>query len=43
MRHTREDVVARARREFLALDRLVRRLRPADWRRRVPRRPTRDP
>jgi hypothetical protein len=43
MRHTRKDVVARARREFAALDRLVARLRPADWKRRVPRPPTRDP
>jgi hypothetical protein len=43
MRHTRTEVVARARREFACLDRLVARLRPADWRRRVPRPPTRDP
>jgi hypothetical protein len=43
MRHTRRDVMARTRREFAALDRLVRRLRPADWARRVPRPPTRDP
>jgi len=43
MRHTRKEVVARTRREFAALDRLVARLRPADWKRRVPRPPTRDP
>ena len=43
MRHTRAGVVARARREFAALDRVVSRLRPADWRRRVPRPSTRDP
>ena len=43
MRHTRRSVIARTRREFAALDRLVARLRPADWRRRVPRPPTRDP
>jgi hypothetical protein len=43
MRHTRRGVVARTRREFASLDRLVRRLRPADWRRRVPRPPGRDP
>jgi hypothetical protein len=43
MRHTRAEVVARARREFAALDRLVSRLGPAEWRRRVPRPPTRDP
>jgi hypothetical protein len=42
MRHTRRTVTARARREFAQLDRLVRRLRPADWRRRVPRPPGRD-
>ncbi|MGH7391705.1 MAG: maleylpyruvate isomerase N-terminal domain-containing protein [Candidatus Rokuibacteriota bacterium] len=43
MRHTRKDVIDRARREFAALDRLVKRLRSADWKRRVPRPPTRDP
>jgi hypothetical protein len=43
MRHTRQAVVERTRREFGALDRLVRRLRPSDWRRRVPRPPGRDP
>ena len=43
MRHTRKDVIARTRREFAALDRLVTRLRPADWARPVPRPPTRDP
>ena len=43
MRHTRKDVIARTRREFAALDRLVRRLHTADWRRRAPRPPTRDP
>ena len=43
MRHTRKEVVDRARREFAQLDRLVARLRPADWKRRVPRPPTRDP
>ena len=43
MRHTRKEVVDRARREFAALDRLLARLRPADWKRRVPRPPTRDP
>ena len=43
MRHTRAQVLARARREFAALDRLVARLRPADWKRRVPRPATRDP
>ena len=43
MRHTRRQVLDRARREFAALDRLVARLRPADWKRLVPRPPTRDP
>src|SRR5207249_5647969 len=43
MRHSKKDVIARTRREFAALDRLVARLRPADWKRRVPRPPTRDP
>jgi len=43
MRHTRTEVVARTRHEFAALDRLVARLRPADWTRRVPRPPTREP
>jgi hypothetical protein len=43
MRHTKKEVVDRARREFAKLDRLVARLRPADWKRRVPRPPARDP
>jgi hypothetical protein len=43
MRHTRKAVVARTRGEFARLDRLVARLRPADWKRRVPRPSTRDP
>jgi len=43
MRHTRKNVVARVRREFARLDHLVARLRPADWNRRVPRPPDRDP
>jgi Mycothiol maleylpyruvate isomerase N-terminal domain len=43
MRHTRRDVLDRTRREFARLDRLVARLRPADWKRPVPRPPTRDP
>src|SRR2546422_11562438 len=43
MRHTKRTVVARARREFAILDRRVSRLKPADWKRRVPRPPTRDP
>jgi hypothetical protein len=43
MRHPRQSVLARTRREYATLDRLVRRLHPADWRRRVPRPPARDP
>jgi Mycothiol maleylpyruvate isomerase N-terminal domain len=43
MRHARRDVIARTRREFGRLDALVRRLRPPDWNRPVPRPPTRDP
>lgn len=43
VRHTRRTVLARTRREFAALDRLVARLRPADWRRRVPRPAGREP
>src|SRR5438445_9936815 len=43
MRHSKKDVIARTRREFAILDRLVHRLRAADWKRRVPRPPTRDP
>ena len=43
MRHTKKDVIARTRREYAILDRLVTKLRPADWKRRVPRPPTRDP
>jgi len=43
MRHKKADVIARTRREYAVLDRLVRRLRPSDWNRRVPRPPTRVP
>jgi len=43
MRHTRKEVIGRTRREFVKLDRLVARLGPAEWKRRVPRPPTRDP
>ncbi|PYM91971.1 MAG: hypothetical protein DME04_16600 [Candidatus Rokuibacteriota bacterium] len=42
MRHTKRAVVARTRREFAQLDRVVRRLRPADWMRPVPRPEGRD-
>jgi len=43
VRHTKREVLTRTRREFAILDRLVSRLKPADWKRRAPRPPTRDP
>jgi hypothetical protein len=43
MRHTRKGIIGRTRREFSRLDSLVRRLHAADWSRRVPRPPARDP
>jgi hypothetical protein len=43
VRHTKRNVLARTRREFASLDRLVSRLGPADWKRRAPRPPGRDP
>jgi len=43
VRHTKREVLARTRREFAILDRLVSRLGPADWKRRAPRPPGRDP
>ncbi|MEO6797144.1 MAG: maleylpyruvate isomerase N-terminal domain-containing protein [Candidatus Dormibacter sp.] len=43
MRHRRAGVIARTRKEFRELDRLVVALKPADWRRLVPRPEGRDP
>ena len=43
MRHTRKEVTERTRREYLQLDRLIKKVKPADWRRRVPRPETKDP
>jgi len=43
VRHTKREVLTPTRREFAILDRLVSRLKPADWKRRAPRAPTRDP
>jgi mycothiol maleylpyruvate isomerase-like protein len=43
MRHTRKQIIDRTRREFARLDRVVSQLRPADWKRSVPRPPARDP
>jgi hypothetical protein len=43
MKHTRKSVTDRATREYQQLDRLVGRIKPGDWRRRVPRPETRDP
>jgi Mycothiol maleylpyruvate isomerase N-terminal domain len=42
VRHRKADVVDRTRKEFQALDRLVKKLRPSDWRRRVPRPESKD-
>jgi hypothetical protein len=42
MRHTRAEVIERARREFRALDRLVAGLTPAQWKKRVPRPETKE-
>ena len=43
MRHVKEEVLRRTADEFERLDRLVARLRPEDWERRVPRPEGRDP
>lgn len=43
MRHSREDVIKRSGEEFAELERVVRRLGRADWRRTVPRPETKDP
>jgi hypothetical protein len=43
MPHTRAEVIKRAEREFKLLDRLVGKLTPAQWKKRVPRGETRDP
>src|SRR5437870_3358683 len=43
MRHTRKEVTERTRAEYQQLDRLIKQLKPADWRRRVPRPETKDP
>lgn len=43
MRHQRQEVVTRTKAEFARLDRLVQRLTPADWRKRVPRPEAKDP
>ncbi len=43
MRHTRSDVIGRTGREFQKLVRVVSALKPADWRRLVPRPETKDP
>jgi hypothetical protein len=37
VRHSRKEVIERSRKEFQHLDKLVARLKPADWRRPVPR------
>ncbi|MFN2119340.1 MAG: maleylpyruvate isomerase N-terminal domain-containing protein [Anaerolineales bacterium] len=43
MRHTREEVIKRTISEYRKLDRVVSKLTPAQWRRRVPRPETKDP
>ncbi len=43
MRHTREEVIRRATREFRLLDRLVVGLTDQEWNRRLPRPETKDP
>jgi len=43
VRHTKAEVIDRTQREYRALDRLVKQLKPADWRRLVPRPETKDP
>jgi len=43
MRHTRAHVIKRTIQEFTLLDRLVSRLKDADWKRRLPRPETKDP
>ncbi len=43
MRHTRAEVIKRARSEFAKLDRLVAGLTPAQWKKPVPRPETKDP
>lgn len=42
MRHTRNEVIERTRKEFQRLDRLVSRLKPTDWRGLVPRPESKD-
>lgn len=43
MKHTRAKVMDRTKREYQQLDRLVGRVKPAEWNRRVPRPESRDP
>jgi hypothetical protein len=43
MRHTREEVIQRTIQEYRQLDRVVSKLTPAQWRRKVPRPETKDP
>lgn len=43
MRHNRDEVIARATREFELLDALTANLSEVDWQRRVPRPETKDP
>jgi mycothiol maleylpyruvate isomerase-like protein len=43
VRHTKSKVIERTQHEYRQLDRLVRSLKPADWRRLVPRPESKDP
>ncbi len=43
MRHTRAEVIKRTIKEFQLLDKQVARLKPADWKRPLPRPETKDP
>jgi DinB family protein len=43
MRHTRAEVIERTIREYKLLDRLVSKLGEEEWKRRLPRRETKDP
>jgi hypothetical protein len=43
MRHSREEVIQRTISEYRRLDRVVSKLKPADWKKRVPRPETKDP
>jgi hypothetical protein len=43
MKHTKKSVMARTKLEYQQLDRIVSKIKPSDWVRRVPRPESRDP